>query len=114
MATLFDGMKLKLFEILNDTHTDNHGHEISFEKTGPLEYTSVYIINCNRKYLIDLSSASITVKEIIVPDKDIIYNNMANPNSETIAIWFLSNQQLNLQYPFKNNIIKAKRNSIII
>jgi hypothetical protein len=49
-----------------------------------------------------------------VPDKDIIYNNMANLNSETIAIWFLSNQQLNLQYPFKNNIIKAKRNSIII
>ena len=32
MATLFDGLKLKLLEILNDTHTDKHGHEISFEK----------------------------------------------------------------------------------
>ncbi len=88
MATLFDGLKIKLFEILSYTHTDNHGHEISFEKTGSLEYTSVYIINCNRKYLIDLSSAIVTVKEIIVPDKEIIYNNTSNLNSETIAIWY--------------------------
>jgi len=86
MATLFDGLKLKLFEILNDTHKDNHGHEITFEKTGPLEYTSVYTINCNRKYIIDLFSASVTVKEVIVPDEDIIYNNAPNLNSETIAI----------------------------
>jgi len=86
MATLFDGLKLKLLEILNDTHTDKHGHEISFEKTGSLEYASVYIINCNRKYLIDLSSAIVTVKEIIVPEKEIVYNNTHNLDSETIAI----------------------------
>lgn len=84
MATLFDGMNLKLFEILNDIHTDIHGHEIIFEKTGPLEYTSVYIINCNRKYTIDLSSVTVTVKETYIPDKEIIYSNTPS-NSETIV-----------------------------
>jgi hypothetical protein len=86
MATLFDGLKLKLFEILNDTHKDNHGHEITFEKTGSLEYTSVHIINCNRKYFIDLSSAVVTVKETVVPDKEIVYNNTTDLNSEAIVL----------------------------
>jgi hypothetical protein len=85
MATLFDGLNVQLFDILNDTHADIHGHEIIFEKTGPLEYTSVYILNCNRKYIIDLSSATVTVKEIPVPDKEIVYNNIP-PNSETIVL----------------------------
>jgi len=85
MATLFDGTSLRLFEVLNDIHTDIHGHEILFEKTGPLEYTSVYIINCNRKYIIDLSSAIVTVKEIEIPDKEIVYNNSPS-DSETIVI----------------------------
>jgi hypothetical protein len=85
MATLFDGTSLRLFEVLNDIHTDIHGHEILFEKTGPLEYTSVYIINCNRKHIIDLSSAIVTVKEIEVPDKEIVYNNSPS-SSETIVM----------------------------
>ena len=85
MATLFDGTSLRLFEVLNDIHTDIHGHEILFEKTGPLEYTSVYIINCNRKYIIDLSSAIVTVKEIEIPDKEIVYNNSPS-GSETIVM----------------------------
>jgi hypothetical protein len=85
MGTLFDGVNLKLFEILNDIHTDTHGHEIIFEKTGPLEYTSVYIINCNRKYIIDLSSATVTVRQIDIPDKEVVYNNTPS-NSETIVL----------------------------
>jgi hypothetical protein len=86
MATLFDGLKLKLFEVINDKHIDKHGHEISFEKTGSLEYTSLYIINCDKKYLIDLSSAIVTVKEIAIPDKEIVYNKTYNLNSEIIPI----------------------------
>ena len=85
MATLFDGLNIKLFNILSNTHADIHGHEIIFEKTGPLEYTSAYILNCNRKYIIDLSSATVTVKEISIPDKEIVYNNIPS-NSETIVL----------------------------
>jgi hypothetical protein len=50
MIILIDGLKLELNEILNETYFDIHGHEIIFEKTGDLEYSSVYYIDCNRKY----------------------------------------------------------------
>lgn len=73
MTTLIDGLNLRLKEILNGNHTDIHGHEIIFEKTGNLEYTSVYTINCNRKYVIDISSVIVTIKEIAVPDKEVLY-----------------------------------------
>ena len=85
MATLYDGVNLKLSEVLNEIHTDIHGHEILFEKTGHLEYASVYIINCNRKYIIDLASAIVSIKEIDIPDKEIVYNN-APCNSKTITL----------------------------
>ena len=75
MTTLIDGLNLKLHEILNGNNSDVHGHEIIFEKTGDLEYSSVYFINCNRKYAIDLSSVVVTVKEIIVPEGDVIYRD---------------------------------------
>ena len=73
MTTLIDGLNLKLCEILNGNNSDVHGHEIIFEKTGDLEYSSVYFINCNRKYVVDLSSVTVTVKEVIVQDADVIY-----------------------------------------
>ena len=76
MTTLIDGLNLKVCEILNGSNFDVHGHEIIFEKTGDLEYSSVYFINCNRKYVIDLSSVVVTVKEIIVPDDDVIYGDI--------------------------------------
>ena len=78
MTTLIDGLNLKLHEILNGDNFDVHGHEIVFEKTGDLEYSSVYFINCNRKYVIDLSSVVVTVKEVIVPDDDVIYRDIPN------------------------------------
>jgi hypothetical protein len=78
MTTLFDGLNLKLCEILNGNNFDVHGHEITFEKTGDLEYSSVYFINCNRKYVINLSSVVVTVKEIIVPDDDAVYSDIPN------------------------------------
>ena len=78
MATLIDGLNLKLCEILNGNNFDVHGHEITFEKTGDLEYSSVYFINCNRKYVINLSSVVVTVKEIIVPDDDVVYSDIPN------------------------------------
>ena len=53
MRKMIDGLRLKASEILNETFIDIHGHEIRFEKTGKFEYTSVYNINCNRKYVID-------------------------------------------------------------
>lgn len=92
MTTLIDGLNLKLHEILNGNNYDIHGHEITFEKTGALEYSSVYFINCNRKYVIDLSSVFVTVKEVIVPDDDVIYSDVSytqvkpeelTPNIET-------------------------------
>ena len=82
MATLIDGLNLKLDDILNGKHTDIHGHEIIFEKTGHLEYSSVYDINCNRKYTINLSSVIVTIKETIVSDRDIIYNDTPNLNGK--------------------------------
>lgn len=81
MTTLINGLNLKLHEILNGKNYDIHGHEIIFEKTGGLEYSSVYFINCNRKYVIDLSSVFVTVKEVIIPDDDVIYSDA--PGSET-------------------------------
>ena len=78
MATLIDGLNLKLCEILNGNNFDVHGHEITFEKTGDLEYSSVYFINCNRRYVINLSSVVVTVKEIIVPDDDVVYSDIPN------------------------------------
>ena len=78
MTTLIDGLNLKLCEILNGNNSDVHGHEIIFEKTGDLEYSSVYFINCNRKYAIDLSSVVVTVKEITVPDDDVVYSDIPN------------------------------------
>jgi hypothetical protein len=78
MTTLIDGLNLKLCEILNGNNFDVHGHEITFEKTGDLEYSSVYFINCNRKYVINLSSVVVTVKEIIVPDDDAVYSDIPN------------------------------------
>ena len=57
MKKMIDGLSLKISEILNESYVDIHGHEITFEKTGKFEYTSVYNINCNRKYIIDLSPA---------------------------------------------------------
>ena len=84
MTTLVDGLNLKLYEILNGNNYDVHGHEITFEKTGGLEYSSVYCINCNRKYVIDLSSVFVTVKEVIVPDDEVIYCDV--PAAETKAV----------------------------
>jgi hypothetical protein len=78
MTTLIDGLNLRLNEILNGSHTDIHGHEIIFEKTGNLEYSSVFIINCDRKYVIDISSVIVTIKEITIPDKEVLYNDISN------------------------------------
>ncbi|MEJ7641873.1 MAG: hypothetical protein WKF36_06725 [Candidatus Nitrosocosmicus sp.] len=83
MTTLIDGLYLKLHEILNGNNYDIHGHEITFEKTGALEYSSVYFINCNRKYVIDLSSVFVTVKEVIVPDDDVIYSDVSDIEIKT-------------------------------
>lgn len=83
MTTLIDGLNLKLHEILNGNNYDIHGHEITFEKTGALEYSSVYFINCNRKYVIDLSSVFVTVKEVIVPDDDVIYSDVSDTEIKT-------------------------------
>ena len=79
MTTLIDGLNLRLRDILNGDNHDVHGHEITFEKTGALEYSSVYFINCNRKYVIDLSSVIVTVKEIVVPDDEVIYSDIPYP-----------------------------------
>jgi hypothetical protein len=95
MIILIDGLKLELNEILNETYFDIHGHEIIFEKTGDLEYSSVYYIDCNRKYVVDLSSVIVTVKEIIVPDDDVIYRETPNNNKRT------DKQDPNLQTPYQ-------------
>jgi hypothetical protein len=79
MVTLIDGLNLRLSDILSGHNHDVHGHEITFEKTGSLEYSSVYFINCNRKYVIDLSSVIVTVKEIVVPDDDVLYSDIPDP-----------------------------------
>ena len=82
MATLIDGLNLKLDDLLNGKHIDLHGHEIIFEKTGHLEFSSVYDINCNRKYTINLSSVIVTIKETIVSDRDTIYKDVSNINGK--------------------------------
>ena len=69
-----DGLNLKISEILNESYVDIHGHEITFEKTGKFEYTSVYNINCNRRYIIDLSPATVSVKELTIPSEDVVYS----------------------------------------
>jgi len=70
-----DGLNLKISEILNESYIDIHGHEITFEKTGKFEYRSVYNINCNRKYIIDLSPITVSVKEVIIPREDVVYSD---------------------------------------
>ncbi len=75
MKKMTDGLNLKISEILNESYVDIHGHEITFEKTGKFEYTSVYNINCNRKYVIDLSPATVSVKEITIPREDVVYSD---------------------------------------
>ena len=70
-----DGLNLKISDILNESYVDIHGHEITFEKTGKFQYTSVYNINCNRKYIIDLSPAVVSVKERIIPREDVVYRD---------------------------------------
>jgi hypothetical protein len=70
-----DGLNLKISEILNESYIDIHGHEITFEKTGKFEYRSVYNINCNRKYIIDLSPVTVSVKEVIIPREDVVYSD---------------------------------------
>ena len=74
MKKMTDGLNLKISEILNESYVDIHGHEITFEKTGKFEYTSVYNINCNRKYIIDLSPATVSVKELTIPSEDVVYS----------------------------------------
>lgn len=82
MARLIDGISLKLCDILKGKHIDIHGHEIIFEKTGHLEYSSVYDINCNRKFTINLSNVIVTVNETIVPDKYVVYKDEHNFDNE--------------------------------
>ncbi|MDN5868861.1 MAG: hypothetical protein L0H55_15860 [Candidatus Nitrosocosmicus sp.] len=75
MKKMTDGLDLKISEILNESYMDIHGHEITFEKTGKFEYTSVYNINCNRKYIIDLSPVTASVKEVMIPREDVVYSD---------------------------------------
>ncbi len=75
MRKMIDGLCLKASEILNETFIDIHGHEIRFEKTGKFEYSSVYNINCNRKYVIDLTPLTVTVKEIEIPRDEVVYSD---------------------------------------
>ena len=80
MKKMAHGLNLKISEILNESYVDIHGHEITFEKTGKFQYTSVYNINCNRKYIIDLSPAIVSVKEYIIPREDVVYSDNYYPN----------------------------------
>lgn len=80
MRKMIDGLRLKASEILNETFIDIHGHEIRFEKTGKFEYTSVYNINCNRKYVIDLTPLTVTVKEIEIPRDEVVYSDTYHSN----------------------------------
>ena len=75
MKKMTDRLNLKVSEILNESYIDIHGHEITFEKTGKFEYSSAYNINCNRKYIIDLSPVTVSVKEIIIPKEDVVYSD---------------------------------------
>lgn len=75
MKKMTNGLNLKISEVLNESYVDIHGLEMTFEKTGKFEYTSVYNINCNRKYIIDLSPVTVSVKEIIIPREDVVYGD---------------------------------------
>lgn len=75
MRKMIDGLRLKASEILNETFIDIHGHEIRFEKTGKFEYSSVYNINCNRKYVVDLTPLTVAVKEIEIPRDEVVYSD---------------------------------------
>ena len=70
-----DGLNLKISEIPNESYVDIHGHQITFEKTGKFEYSSVYNINCNRKYVIDLLPVTVSVKEHIIPREEVVYSD---------------------------------------
>lgn len=80
MRRMTDGLRVKTSEILNETFIDIHGHEIRFEKTGKFEYSSVYNINCNRKYIIDLTPLTVTVKEIEIPRDEVVYSDTCHSN----------------------------------
>ena len=79
---MIDGLHLKVSDILNETFIDIHGHEIRFEKTGKFEYSSVYNINCNRKYVIDLTPLSVIVNEIEIPRDQVVYSDTHRSNLE--------------------------------
>ena len=82
MRKMIDGLRLKVSDILNETFIDIHGHEIRFEKTGKFEYSSIYNINCNRIYVIDLSPLSVIVKEIEIPKDQVVYSDTHRPKIE--------------------------------
>jgi hypothetical protein len=94
MIILIDGLKLELNEILNGNNFI-HGHEIIFNKKGDLEYSSAYYINCNRKYLLDLSSVIITDKEVTIPNDDVVYRETPNYNIRT------DKQDPNIKTPYQ-------------
>lgn len=82
MKKIFNGSTLKVYDILIQTFIDIHGHEIQFEKTGKFQYSSVYNINCNRKYIIDLSPLKVNVKETKIPSDQVVYNDNYHLNTE--------------------------------
>ena len=82
MKKMIDGLSLKISDILTETFIDIHGHEIIFEKTGKFEYSSVYNINCNRKYVIDLNPIKVNVKEKRIPKDQVVYNDNYYSNKE--------------------------------
>lgn len=73
---------MKVSDILTETFIDIHGHEIRFEKTGKFQYSSVYNINCNRKYVIELSSVKVNIKETRIPADQIVFNDNFHLNLE--------------------------------
>ncbi|HET6588761.1 MAG TPA: hypothetical protein VFG45_01200 [Candidatus Nitrosocosmicus sp.] len=81
MKKIFNGSSLRVSDILTAIFIDIHGHEIQFEKTGKFQYSSVYNINCNRKYEIDLSYLRVNVKEIKIPSDQVVYNDNYYPNN---------------------------------
>lgn len=82
MKKIFNGSSLRVSDILTETFIDIHGHEIQFEKTGKFQYSSVYNINCNRKYIIDLSPLKVNVKETKIPSDQVVYNDNYYLNTE--------------------------------
>jgi hypothetical protein len=82
MKKIFNGSTLKVSDVLTETFIDIHGHEIQFEKTGKFQYSSVYNINCNRKYVIDLSPLKVNVKETKIPSDQVVYNDSYYLNTE--------------------------------